>query len=203
MEQRSEEWFRARLGHVTGSRMTDVLAKIKNGEASVRSNYKLQLVTERLTDEPVKSFSNSIMQQGIDREPEARELYELEYGPVQEVGFEHHPTIAWCGVSVDGLTEDNGIIEIKCPLETTHTSTLINKKVPSKYIPQIQWGLCVYKRDYCDFVSYNPSFPNDLKLYVHRVERDDDYIKMLEEEVQLFNAEVEEILIKLKENNNG
>lgn len=201
MEQRTDEWFMARLGHVTGSRMADVLAKIKNGEASVRSNYKLQLVTERLTNEPIKGFSNSIMQQGIDREPEARELYELEYGPVQEVGFQHHPTIAWSGISVDGLTEDNGIIEIKCPLETTHTNTLMRKEVPSKYIPQIQWGLCVYQREYCDFVSYNPSFPNDLKLYVHRVMRDDDYIKMLEKEVILFNEEVEEILTNLRKNN--
>ena len=200
MEQRTEEWLQARVGHITGSRMADVIAKIKTGEAQSRSNYKLQLVTERLTGQPVQTYFNNIMQQGIDREPDARMLYELEKKiDVEEVGFLKHSNISWSGVSVDGLVGDDGIIEIKSPLETTHTNTLMKKQAPSKYYPQMQWGLCVTQRKFCDFVSYNPSFPEDLQLYIVRVERDDDYIKMLETEVIKFNDEIEQMLNSIKE----
>lgn len=199
MEQGTNEWLMARVGHMTGSRMSDIIAKIKTGEAKVRYDYKVQLATERMTGQPVQTYFNSIMQQGIDREPDARMLYELEKQKVKEVGFIKHPTIAMSGVSVDGLVGKNGIIEIKCPLETTHTNTLIAKQAPKKYIPQMQWGMSVTQRDFCDFVSYNPSFPEDLMLYIVRVERDDDYIKMLEEEVIKFNDEVEQLIKTIKE----
>lgn len=200
MEQRTDEWLQARVGHITGSRMADVISKIKTGESQTRINYKTQLVTERLTNQPVQTYFNNAMQQGIDREPDARMLYELENKiDVEEVGFIKHPTLAWSGVSVDGLIGDKGIIEIKCPLETTHTNTLLKKQAPKKYYPQMQWGMCVTQRSFCDFVSYNPSFPDDLKLFVIRVERDDDYIKMLEEEVVKFNEEIEQLLNSIKE----
>jgi putative phage-type endonuclease len=200
MEQRTDEWLQARVGHITGSRMADVISKIKTGESQTRLNYKTQLVTERLTNQPVQTYFNNAMQQGIDREPDARMLYELENKmDVEEVGFIKHPTLAWSGVSVDGLIGDKGIIEIKCPLETTHTNTLLKKQAPKKYYPQMQWGMCVTQRSFCDFVSYNPSFPDDLKLFVIRVERDDDYIKMLEEEVVKFNEEIEQLLNSIKE----
>lgn len=200
MEQRTDEWLQARVGHITGSRMADVISKIKTGESQTRINYKTQLVTERLTNQPVQTYFNNAMQQGIDREPDARMLYELENKiDVEEVGFIKHPTLAWSGVSVDGLIGDKGIIEIKCPLETTHTNTLLKKQAPKKYYPQMQWGMCVTQRSFCDFVSYNPSFPDDLKLFVIRVERDDDYIKILEEEVVKFNEEIEQLLNSIKE----
>lgn len=200
MEQRTDEWLQARVGHITGSRMADVISKIKTGESQTRLNYKTQLVTERLTNQPVQTYFNSIMQQGIDREPDARMLYELENKvDVEEVGFIKHPTLAWSGVSVDGLVGKDGIIEIKSPLETTHTNTLLKKQAPKKYYPQMQWGMCVTQRSFCDFVSYNPAFPEDLMLFVIRVERDDDYIKMLEEEVVKFNEEIEQLLNSIKE----
>ena len=200
MEQRTDEWLQERVGHITGSRMADVISKIKTGESQTRLNYKTQLVTERLTNQPVQTYFNNAMQQGIDREPDARMLYELENKiDVEEVGFIKHPTLAWSGVSVDGLVGKDGIIEIKSPLETTHTNTLLKKQAPKKYYPQMQWGLCVTQRSFCDFVSYNPSFPDDLKLFVIRVERDDDYIKMLEEEVVKFNEEIEQLLNSIKE----
>jgi len=200
MEQRTDEWLQARVGHITGSRMADVISKIKTGESQTRINYKTQLVTERLTNQPVQTYFNNAMQQGIDREPDARMLYELENKiDVEEVGFIKHPNLAWSGVSVDGLVGTDGIIEIKSPLETTHTNTLLKKQAPKKYYPQMQWGLCVTQRNFCDFVSYNPAFPDDLKLFVIRVERDDDYIKMLEEEVVKFNEEIEQLLNSIKE----
>lgn len=198
MEQRSEEWFQARLGKVTASRVADVLAKIKSGESASRRNYKIQLVSERLTGEKQETYINQAMQDGIDREFYAREKYVQQHGKVEEVGFIQHPTLE-AGASPDGLVGDDGLIEIKCPLGTTHTETLMTQEVPSKYMPQIQFQLLVTGRKWCDFVSFNPMFPEHLQLFVRRVFADKEYQAELEVEVSKFLDEVNDIINKLKE----
>lgn len=198
MEQRSEEWFKARLGKVTASRVADVLAKIKSGESASRRNYKIQLVSERLTGEKQETYINQAMQDGIDREFYARERYVQQFGEVEEVGFVQHPTLE-AGASPDGLVGDDGLIEIKCPLGTTHTETLMTQEVPSKYIPQIQFQLLCTGRKWCDFISYNPMFPDNLQLFVKRVEADAQYQQMLEKEIQEFLLEIQTVIDKLKE----
>lgn len=198
MEQRSEEWFQARLGKVTASRVADVLAKIKTGESASRRNYKIQLVSERLTGEKQETYINQAMQDGIEREFYARERYVQQHGEVEEVGFIQHPTLE-AGASPDGLVGDDGLIEIKCPLGTTHTETLMTQEVPSKYIPQIQFQLLCTGRKWCDFISYNPMFPEHLQLFVKRVDADPVYQKELEVEVGKFLDEVNDVINKLKE----
>lgn len=198
MEQRSEEWFKARLGKVTASRVADILAKIKSGESASRRNYKIQLVSERLTGEKQETYINQAMQDGIDREFYARERYVQQFGEVEEVGFIQHPTLE-AGASPDGMVGEDGIIEIKCPMGTTHTETLMSQDVPSKYMPQIQFQLLCTGRKWCDFVSYNPMFPEHLQVFVKRVEADQDYQKELEVEVKQFLSEVDDVINKLKE----
>ncbi len=96
MEQRTEEWYKARLGKVTASRVADVLAKIKTGEAAVRKNYKMELVVQRLTGQQPESFTNAAMEWGTATEPQARMAYEANTGSfVEEKGFVDHPTIEW------------------------------------------------------------------------------------------------------------
>jgi putative phage-type endonuclease len=206
IEQRTEEWFQQRLGKVTASRISDVIAKTKTGVSTSRQNYLVQLVSERLTGKKGDSFVNQAMLDGIERESAARELYMQTRGTsVTEVGFFDHPTIVMSGASPDGAVnaeEDGkyaGLIEIKCPIETTHTNTLMSKSVPSKYIPQMQWQLACTGAKWVDFVSYNPNFPEELQLFVARVDRDDTYIGELEAEVIKFLDEVEQTIIKLKE----
>ena len=206
IEQRTEEWFQQRLGKVTASRISDVIAKTKTGVSTSRQNYLVQLVSERLTGKKGDSFVNQAMLDGIERESAARELYMRTRGvSVTEVGFFDHPTIAMSGASPDGAVnaeEDGkyaGLIEIKCPIETTHTNTLMSKSVPSKYIPQMQWQLACTGAKWVDFVSYNPNFPMELQFFVARVDRDDTYIGELEAEVIKFLDEVEQTIIKLKE----
>lgn len=208
MEQRTEEWFQSRLGKVTASRISDVIAKTKTGASTSRQNYLVQLVSERLTNKKGDSFVNQYMLDGIEREPIAKALYEkLHNVTVTEVGFFDHPTIPNSGASPDGAVHAEikgkfaGLIEIKCPLETTHTNTLMSKTVPNKYIPQIQWQMASVSPNvkWVDFVSYNPNFPKDLQLFVTRVERDDEYITSLEVEVKQFLEEVEATILKLKE----
>jgi putative phage-type endonuclease len=198
MEQRSEEWFQARLGLVTASRVADVLAKIKSGESASRRNYKIQLVSERLTGERQETYINQAMQDGIDREQFARDRYVQQFGEVEEVGFVKHPTLE-AGASPDGMVGDDGIIEIKCPMGSTHTETLMTQDIPSKYVPQVQFQLLVTGRKWCDFVSYNPMFPEHLQVFVKRIEADPVYQKELELEVKQFLEEVDTIINKLKE----
>ena len=201
MEQRSDEWFQTRLGKVTASRISDVIAKTKTGVSTSRYNYLIQLVSERLTGKKGDSvFINQAMQDGIDREEVARTLYTLKNGEVDEVGFIDHPTIAMSGASPDGALHGvNGGIEIKCPIETTHTNTLMTQSIPTKYIPQMQWQMACAGYDFVDFISYNPNFPDHLQLFVKRLDRDNDYIRQLESEVSAFLAEVEQQILKLKE----
>ena len=206
MEQRTEEWFQARLGKVTASRISDVIAKTKTGVSTSRQNYLIQLVSERLTGKKGDSYVNQAMLDGIEREDAARSLYMLNKDvDVTEVGFFDHPVIKNSGASPDGAVHAEiegkyaGLIEIKCPIETTHTNTLMSKSVPSKYIPQMQWQLACTGAKWVDFVSYNPNFPEELQLFVTRVDRDDAYIAELEAEVIKFLDEVDQTIIKLKE----
>jgi putative phage-type endonuclease len=207
IEQRTEEWFQQRLGKVTASRISDVIAKTKTGVSTSRQNYLIQLVSERLTGKKGDSFVNQAMLDGIEREGAARELYERTRGvSVTEVGFFDHPTIAMSGASPDGAVnaeEDGkyvGLIEIKCPIETTHTNTLMSKEVPSKYKSQIQWQMASVSPNvkWVDFISYNPNFPDTMQLFIARVERDNAYIAELEVEVVKFLDEVEQTILKLK-----
>ena len=198
MEQRSEEWFQARLGKVTASRVADVLAKIKSGESASRRNYKIQLVSERLTGERQETYVNQAMQDGIDREQFARDRYVQQFGEVEEVGFVKHPTLE-AGASPDGMVGDDGILEIKCPMGCTHTETLMTQDIPNKYIPQVQFQLLVTGRKWCDFVSYHPMFPKHLQIFVKRIEADPVYQQELEVEVKQFLKEVDDVINKLKE----
>jgi putative phage-type endonuclease len=206
IEQRTEEWFQQRLGKVTASRISDVIAKTKTGVSTSRQNYLVQLVSERLTGKKGDSFVNQAMLDGIERESAARAIYMLNRDvSVTEVGFFDHPVIKNSGASPDGAVNAEeegkyaGLIEIKCPIETTHTNTLMSKSVPSKYIPQMQWQLACTGAKWVDFVSYNPNFHMELQLFVARVDRDDTYIGELETEVIKFLDEVEQTIIKLKE----
>ena len=206
INQGTEEWFQQRLGKVTASRISDVIAKTKTGVSTSRQNYLIQLVSERLTGKKTDSFTNKAMEDGVEREPIARKLYESKTNSiVTEVGFFDHPVIKSSGASPDGAVNAEeegkyaGLIEIKCPIETTHTNTLMNKSVPSKYIPQMQWQLACTGAKWVDFVSYNPNFPNTMQIFVARVDRDNAYIAELEAEVLKFLDEVDQAILKLKE----
>jgi putative phage-type endonuclease len=199
MEQRTDEWFSARLGKVTASRVSDVVAKTKTGYGATRGNYMSQLIVERLTGRSVESFSSSAMQWGTDTEPLARAAYEtFKDVLVDEEGFVQHPTIEMAGASPDGLIGDDGLVEIKCPNTATHIETLIAKKADARYINQMQWQMAVTGRKWCDFVSFDPRMPEDLQLFVTRVERDDKKIAELEAAVIEFLNEVDQKIATLK-----
>jgi putative phage-type endonuclease len=192
MEQGTEEWFNIRIGKVTASRVADVLAKTKTGYSTTRDNYMAQLVCERLTGQKGESFTNAAMQHGTETEPLARAAYEARYDVlVDEVGFVSHPTIEMSGASPDGLVGDDGLIEIKCPNTATHIETLLSESVPNKYYTQMQFQIACTGRKWCDFVSFDNRLPTELQMFVKRVPRDDMYIKLIEDEIVKFLAELD------------
>ena len=198
--QGSSEWFYQRLGKVTASRVADVIAKTKTGYSTSRDNYMAQLVVERLTFTKQESYTNAAMQWGTDTEPFARAAYEATQGVmVEEVGFVRHPTIEWAGASPDGLVGDDGCIEIKCPNTLTMIETLLSQKVPGKYFTQMQFQLACTGRKWCDYVVFDPRMPAKAQMFVRRVDRDDEYIAHLEEEIAKFLVEVESQVKKLNE----
>ena len=204
MEQRTEEWFAARLGKVTASKVADVIAKTKTGYSASRENYMAQLICERMTGQRQESFTNAAMEWGTETEPLARAAYEADTSVlVDEVGIIDHPFIPMAAASPDGLVGNFGLLEIKCPNTATHFDTLLKDEVPSKYIPQIQWQMACSGRQWCHFVSFDPRAPEGLQLFVKRVDRNDEYIREIEAEVQKFLEEMEtriEKLNKLKGN---
>lgn len=200
MDQGTPEWFAARAGKVTASRVADVIARTKTGPSASRANYAAQLVAERLTGQVEAGFSNAAMQHGTQTEPEARAAYSFrEDQDVVEIGFVDHPTIAMTGASPDGLVGDDGLVEIKCPNTATHIATLLSGTVPSKYVTQMMWQMACTGRTWCDFVSYDPRLPEAMRLFVSRVNRDDVMIYELKVEVSAFLAEVERTVAALSE----
>lgn len=196
--QGSAEWHAIRCGKATASRVADIIAKTKTGVSASRGNYLAQLVAERLTGEVAESFTNAAMQWGTEKEPEARTAYEFRTNAtVEQIGFVDHPMIKMTGASPDGLVGDDGLLEIKCPETKTHIDTLLGQSVPSKYITQIQWQLASTGRQWCDFVSFDPRLPEAMRLFVHRVPRDDARIAELEREVGAFLNEVDNTVARL------
>jgi putative phage-type endonuclease len=198
IEQRTEEWFAARLGKVTASKVADVMAKTKTGYSATREVYMTQLVCERLSGQKAESFTNAAIQHGIDTEPLARSAYEA-YADVmvEEVGFVPHPKITMAGASPDGLVGLFGMLEIKAPQTNTHVDTLLTEVIPTKYYAQMQFQMACAQRQWCDFVSFDPRIRQDLQLFVKRVEFDAAYVAMLEEEVNLFLKELDNKVTKL------
>jgi len=200
IEQGTDAWKALRLGKVTASRVADVLSKGRSGESASRKNYRTELVVQRITGQPGESFTNAAMEWGTATEPMARVAYEVEKQQfVEQVAFVDHPSIEWFGCSPDGLVNDDGLIEIKCPNSTTHIEYLTDQKPPARYIPQMQCQMAVTGRQWCDFVSFDPRLPDDLQLFVVRLERDQEYIEAMEVEVKKFLSEVDEMFTKLKE----
>ena len=190
--QGSTEWFAARLGKVTASRVSDVIAKTKAGWGASRGNYMAELIAERLTGVPAQTYTNAAMQWGTDIEPQARAAYEfVRDATVVPVGFVPHPSIEMSGASPDGIVAPDGLVEIKCPNTATHIETLLGGTISDKYIVQMLWQMACTGAEWCDWVSFDPRMPARLSLFVKRIERDDKRIAELDAAVREFLKEMD------------
>jgi len=206
MEQRTEEWYQARLGKVGASEIAKIINKKKDGSPyQQEEDLLIQKVAERLTGKKTDTYTNLAMQNGIDREPDARKLYELvTKNKVEEVGFIPHPTIAMSGCSPDGIVFNQAnlptyVLEIKSPSDTTHTKTLMDKKLPSQYKPQVQFQMACTGAIKVDFVSYNPNFEPKQQMVLVEVARDNEYIEKMEASLKEFLTKVDDMVNEIKE----
>lgn len=199
-DQRSPEWFQARLGRLTGSRAADMLATIKTGEAAARRDLRMQLVCERLTGQAQEeSFVNAAMQRGVDLEPIARDAYERQTGRfVQATGFLAHRTLM-AGCSLDGHVGDwEGIVEVKCPKSATHLRYVRSAALPVEHVPQVLHNLWITGAEWCDFISFDDRFPVPMQLCVVRVMRDEKQIADYAKKATAFLQEVDMDVLSLK-----
>ena len=194
IDQGSDAWFRLRLGRITGTRFSSLMA----GEST--KTYK-DLITdiagEIITGEGEETYTNAIMERGTELEPEARREYESLFDSVEQVGMclrdEGDPLHEWVGISPDGLTD--GLLEIKCPLRKTHINYIERNVLPNEYKWQLQGQLFVTGLPYCDFMSYYPG----MKPFIIRVLPDDEMHEGINTRIEAFIAHVK---VKIETYNN-
>lgn len=199
--QRTDEWYAARLGRVTGSRMKDVIAwssrRSKDGtypELKARADYRKELVTERLIGDLGRKevYVTPEMQWGQMNEDLARTTYQLRTGnKVSQEGFCQHEELM-AGVSTDGFVNQEGNLEIKCLAPYNHLYEIVKEgKLPEVFKPQVSMQLWITERAWCDFIGYDSRMPVGIDLFYVRVKRDEEYIAYLEAQTRQFLSEVD------------
>lgn len=193
-DQNSDEWLRARLGLPTASMFATILAKGKSGGESItRKKYLYQLAGEIITGEPTENYTNGYMERGHAMEDEARSMYAFvaDVDP-QRVGFIKNGNK---GCSPDSLVGDNGALEIKTKAPHILIEALFRADgIPPEHIAQVQGVMWVAEREWLDFIAYFPRMP----LFQKRVYRDDYYIANLSNAVDEFNAELADIVERVR-----
>lgn len=203
MKQRTEEWFQARMGKVTASKITDVLAKPKKkgGISKVRQKYMMQIISEILTGKPhIERINSPDIQRGVDFEDEAREAYEHEtFNLVQETGFIDHPEVPHSGSSPDGIIQgESGLLEIKCPNVVNHLAFRDSHEIKREYLYQMDWQMDCTGSDWCDFLSYCPELKeHGIELEIMRVKKNQARVDEIKNGINLFNQEIDAYLKKI------
>lgn len=199
--QGTELWFEQRLGMLTSSRIASAVTKRKRNPSEPLQAYldlRMDLAVERVTKRPAEHFVSQWMERGSELEPLARAAYELRKdATVTTVDFVLHPTMEWCGCSPDGLCGEDGLIEIKAPKRNTHAEYLLGEVVPEEYIPQMMWQMACTERQFVEFVSYHPDFPEPLDLFICRLNRDNQKIAVMEAEATVFLKEAADLTTRL------
>ena len=209
-DQRTDEGFRIRAGHLTGSRAKDALSVGKNGKPSAMRNRLIaELASTRYNPDiaiPKSAFVSGDMQWGIDQEAAALSAYEetvwqdrRELVRVATVGFLQHPDESlWCGCSPDGVV-DGRLIECKALASHNHLDILKRRAIPSHHLPQLRHNLFVSGEPVCDFVSYDPRLPDNAKIIVLPFTREDAKLDDYAQHVRDFMEEVDSAM-QLMEN---
>jgi len=191
-EQGTPEWHAARCGVPSASNF-DRIITLDGKPSKQRQKYLYQLAGEKITGTAEEIYQNEAMQRGKQLEDEARKLYEmLTEKEVKQVGFCLNKNPLY-GASPDGLIGEEGLLEIKCPIISTHVGYLLENNLPNDYLQQIQGQLLVTGREWCDFMSYYPA----MKPLIVRVIPDKEFQKMLKKELKVFCVELEEVIKKI------
>lgn len=189
MDQGGEEWASVRLGIPTASKFATVMAK---GEGKTRSEYMRKLAGERLTGEPMDSYTNNHMERGKVMEDEARELYAFIHdADIRRVGFIRNGAK---GASPDGLIGTDSGLEIKIALPHIQIERLERGTVPPEHKAQVQGNIWIAAREKWAFMSHWPKLPP----LIVTAYRDEAYIKTMSDEIDRFNDELEAMVERIR-----
>lgn len=206
--QGTREWFDARNGRVTASRVKDVMnwlkptkAELEAGirrEGAKRIDYKTELIAEMLVGQAQEHFVSDAMRWGIEQEALAATNYELASDEmVRSVGFVYHPSIERAGASPDRLVGANGLLEVKCPETTTHIEWALAGIVPEEHRKQMYFQMRCCEREFCDFLSFDPRLPKRYQMFQRRLFADEAIMDEIDDQVLAFLAEVDAIIGRL------
>jgi hypothetical protein len=204
-EQRSPLWYQERAGHVTASKINDVMTKPrgKAKDSSVRSSYMAQLIFERILGKSLESERGNFkdIERGNRLEAIAKVEYDMRTGAsIESAGFVKHPHLPMAGCSPDGYVGENGLVQLKCPRWHVQIDWIAHGVVPSEHRDQMLFELACHPQrewsDFCSFVDVDGLDPH-LKLFIVRQKRDEVRIAELEAAVAQFNIEMEQKMAQL------
>lgn len=193
---RTDEWYAARIGRLTGSVAPDAFAEPTKagGERACVTELRTRLAVEQVTGISAEDrYQSRDMERGVALEPEARAAYAARTGQVvRTTGFLRHDTLM-TGCSLDGHigADMHGLIEIKCPRMTQHFSYWRAGTVPAEYRFQLIHALWLTDAEWIDFVSYDPRFPGALRLFIVRLRRAEVNLQSYALMVRMFLVSVE------------
>ena len=185
IDQGTDEWHALRRGIITASVVGLLITPktIKPASNDTSRSLTAQLAAERITGYTEPMHVSADMERGTLDEPYAREVYSEHYEPVTETGFMIRDDFGFqLGYSPDGLVGDDGLIEIKSRKQKIQLKTILEDEVPLENMAQIQCGLLVSGRDWCDYVSYCGGMP----LYTKRVLPDEKWKQAIIDAVRAF-----------------
>ena len=194
--QGEDEWFACKAG-IPGASSFDRIVTSKGEPSKQAKNYAYQIAGERITGVKTETYSNGIMQRGIETEAEARQLFELMTGlKVRQTGIVFPDETKRYLCSPDGIIDEELTgLEIKCPLAHTHIAYLLAGKLPAEYVQQVQGSMLVTGFDVWHFLSYYPGLP---PLHI-KVERDEVFLDRLSNELNKFCELVDSVVERIKE----
>lgn len=205
-QQNTPEWVAARLGKITASRFQDIRAKGTHGNrfGKAATDYAAELVIERLTNKQRPDPHFKATKWGNDNENAARATYTMRTGRgVDQVGFATHIDLSNVGCSSDGLISEDGCLEIKCPYSPiVHLNNFRTRSVPGEYRAQCQGNLWIMQRDWIDFESYDPRYPESAQEYqavIVRVHRSEEFIESMAARVKMFSEYVDELMAEVQQ----
>jgi len=198
IEQNTDEWFDLRAGKITSSAVAKVMAYFGVKWGDPAKEYAQHLALERFTGKRIEkvSYRSKAMQRGHDLEPIARGLYEMDQMVSVTNGgfFDDGKT----GDSPDGLVGKTGGVEIKSVEISAHWKRIKRGGIDTAYQHQVDFHILKTEREWFDFISFCPDFPEDMQLYIHRVHKDENRLLKMRIRLAQFEELIEENILLLK-----
>lgn len=202
--QGSDDWHRARTGILTSSQVKKIITpstlKTVKGVTDGKSEFLLEIVAQRALNYVEPEFQSWDMQRGQVEEVYAKDLYCKHHAQTKDCGFVTNDRWGFTiGFSPDALVGEDGFIECKSRCQKYQTQTIIENEMPSEYMMQVQTGLLVTERKWCDFISYS----NGMPMFVKRILPDERIQAAIEETAHEFEMKARELLKKYEQNAKG